>query len=155
MNAIDTNEDDTPETEMPAYMKEGWPDEDQINRIIEGDESAMPESSDEAIGLIRQRFGAVFRFLPEEMRRDETLLMEAVVESSGHSLRHAPSDVVGQLRSAFFEEAIERGTSDWIRSIPGEMNSASDSRLDEPWRYAGNEGNMVRQARVALSAAHS
>ncbi|MDD3897314.1 MAG: hypothetical protein PHU04_05780, partial [Candidatus Peribacteraceae bacterium] len=64
--------------------------------------------------LLRQRFGCIFKMLPEEMQVQPEILHEAVTQSAGHALEHVPEVVRQHLSRAFFLHAIEDGAAGWI-----------------------------------------
>jgi hypothetical protein len=123
------------------YLKEGWEHEDRINRITEGSEADQPTTTAEAVTLIRERFGCVFRYLPENLRRNPDIMLAATVESSGHALKHAPQDAVEQLPPAFFVEAMRAGARNWILNLPGVSDAVKND--------AGVRGQVEEQNAAA------
>lgn len=89
------------------YLKNGWPDDERIDKILAGSEEALPQKFSTAMRLVRQRFGCVFKKLPEEFRLNPKLIMEATIQSSGHELGHAPKEILANLPSEFFIEAMQ------------------------------------------------
>ncbi len=97
------------------YLKHEWPDNDRITRIvIDKDADALPENEDEAMRMVSQRFGCIYKALSENMRRNVRILFAATVESSGHELAYAPEDMRENLSPAFFIEAMRAGAQGWI-----------------------------------------
>ena len=98
---------------MPSYLTEGWPDEERITAIMEGHEQP-PRETEAVLRLMRQRFGCVFKQLPDDRKVQPDILQEAVVQSSGHALEHIPVEVRHNIGRQFFIEAIGSGAAGWI-----------------------------------------
>jgi hypothetical protein len=109
------------------YLKQGWEHNDRIDRIFNGSQADLPQTPEEAIMLIRDRFGCVFHMLPETLQRNEQVLLAAAVESSGHTLKQAPKDAVEALPPAFFVAAIQAGARAWVLQLPGVSDAVRNS----------------------------
>lgn len=102
----------------------GWRHNQTIDDVFAG--SYEPASAEEAEELLQERFGAVYKVLPETFRRNPRLLLIAVAQSAGHELKHAPEDMRAQLKSRFFIEALRLGARSWI------LQWANDAVKNDP-----------------------
>ncbi|MBU0766815.1 DUF4116 domain-containing protein [Patescibacteria group bacterium] len=97
--------------EKPEWEKR-WRYENVITATLEG--NFVPKTIEQARKLVEKRFGCVYHKLPLEFQRDTNLLMEAMMQSSGHELGRAQEEVKENLTPEFFIEAIRQGIAGWI-----------------------------------------
>ena len=97
----------------------GWKHDAEIRDAHERRRSGIDVSfpRDEAITLLQEHFGSVYKCLTEELRSDEELLMLAAVQSKGHEMRSAPPEVIAQLSPEWWIEAAKRGVRGWVLSM--------------------------------------
>lgn len=124
-----------------------WQNDDRISAVFEG--AHVPATAEEAEELLQERFGCVYKALPEEFRRDPKLLLIAVAQSAGHEMAHAPEEMRADLDSAFYVEAIRHGARGWI------LQWANDAVKNDPqvaMAAVRNDGCAIRYLSPELQA---
>lgn len=124
-----------------------WRHAGTIDAVFEG--THVPADAEEAEELLQERFGCVYKALPEEFRRDPRLLLIAVAQSAGHEMAHAPEEMRAELDSTFYVEAIRHGARGWI------LQWANDAvKIDPQVAMAAvrNDGCAIRYLSPELQA---
>lgn len=102
-----------PEWDGSSY---NWdPDIDtEITRTLDGESTPGTMVREEALKYVQQRFGCIYRKLPEEFQRDTEIAYVAACQSGGHTLKDAHQEIRDSFGPDFYIAAIRNGVRPWI-----------------------------------------
>lgn len=86
----------------------------EITRTFNDEITPCMTNRTEAIASVQQRFGCVYRMLPEEFQRDPEIAYIATCQSGGHTLKDAPQEIRDSFGPDFYIAAIHNGVRPWI-----------------------------------------
>ena len=113
-----------------------WPDSTSIHSMHQEyttNRKVVSVMKERAIRLLQQEFGTVYRLFTSEIKSDPEILMLAAVQSKGHNLEHAPTDVIAKLSIEWWLEAAKRGVCHWVsKYIPQEI--MSDPQIQQAYK---------------------
>ncbi len=131
----------------------GWKHSPEIRSAHEqrrnGIDVSLPR--DEAITLLQEEFGSVYKCLTAELRSDEEILMLAAVQSKGHEMRSAQPEVIARLSPEWWIEAANRGVRGWVLSFAPEHIRDHDGVVAA---CVGNCGDAILYASDRLRRDH-
>ncbi len=120
MSTIETSSDE-PQELLPIISptEVTWPKKkDAVDLLREG--RYAPPTREDAIWLVRLRFGCAYQWLPEKYQADPEIIMEAAVLSAGHTLAYVPEAARHLLDVEFFRKAFEGGVMPWAVKFASE-----------------------------------
>lgn len=86
-----------------SVSKYPWKFNNEITAIIEG--RSQPATRDDAIKMVKERFGCVFSYLDERYQADKEIEDIARAQSSGHAI----------------DRNVEHQTPDWFKAMQSEF----------------------------------
>lgn len=86
----------------------------EITRTFAGEVTPGTTDRESAVAYVQQRFGCVYKALPEEFQRDIEIAYIAACQSAGHTLKDAPAEIRESFGPEFYIAAIRNGVRPWI-----------------------------------------